>query len=160
MAWEYKREEQKFQVLPEGTYRVRIADADKAVSQNGNDMLNIKLEVSGSNSLLFHHIVFLNDRPEITNRMLTQFFDSFKDIPEGDFNMANWIGKVGACTVKHQEYKGETRASVGYFIAANKQGDLPPWKEPSNSGGAKKPTVEVDADGFAKMPPSGEIPFF
>lgn len=135
MAWEYKREESsnEFQVIPEGEYRIRIKSADKAVSKSGNDMLKLTFEVSGYNSLLFHYIVFMADRPEITNRMLTQFFDSFKDIPEGEFDTSKWIGKVGACKVKHEEYNGKQSAKIHYFINANKQGSLPAWKEPTNN---------------------------
>lgn len=135
MAWEYKREESsnEFQVIPEGEYRIRIKSADKAVSKSGNDMLKLTFEVSGYSSLLFHYIVFMPDRPEITNRMLTQFFDSFKDIPEGDFDTSHWIGKVGACKVKHEEYNGKQSAKIHYFINANKQGSLPAWKEPTNN---------------------------
>lgn len=130
MSWEFKREETQFEVLPEGQYRIRIIGADKAISKSGNDMLTLKFEVSGSNAILYHYIVFLNDRPEITNRMLTSFFDSFKDIPEGDFNMMNWLGKIGACKVKHEEYNGSATAKISYFIKAEKQGDLPEWQEP------------------------------
>lgn len=153
MAWQFKREEQQFEVIPEGRHRIRIKSAEKALSKNGNDMLVLQLEVSGYSSLLFHYIVFLDDRPEITNRQLTQFFDSFAGIPEGDFNMQNWIGKVGACTVKHEEYQGQTRARVGYFINADKQGDLPNWK---NANG-----TEVDAKGYVHVPQGvdGDIPF-
>ena len=135
MAWEYKREESnsEFQVIPEGEYRIRIKSADKAVSKSGNDMLKLAFEVSGYNSQLFHYIVFMPDRPEITNRMLTQFFDSFKDIPEGEFDTNKWIGKVGACKVKHEEYNGKQSAKIHYFINANKQGSLPAWKEPTNN---------------------------
>lgn len=131
MAWEFKREETQFAVLPEGQYRIRIKSAEKAQSKSGNDMLALQFDVSGSNTILYHYIVFMQDRPEITNRMLTQFFDSFKDIAEGDLNPDNWIGKVGACKVKHDEYNGNKTAKVSYFIKADKQGDLPPWKEPS-----------------------------
>ena len=128
MPWKFERNESSgFEVIPEGKYRVRIKSAEKAVSRNGNDMLVIQLEVNGYTSTIYHYIVFMEDRPEITNRMLTQFFDSFKDIPEGDFNTANWIGKVGACTIKHEEYQGEPRAKLGYFIHKDKQGDLPLW---------------------------------
>lgn len=131
MAWEFKREETtQFAVIPEGQYRIRIKSAEKAQSKSGNDMLALQFDVSGQNNLLYHYIVFLQDRPEITNRMLTQFFDSFKDIAEGDFTLANWVGKVGACKVKHDEYNGRTSAKVSYFIKADKQGDLPPWQEP------------------------------
>lgn len=131
--WEYKREEQKFDVIPEGQYRIRIKSAEKAKSKKGSNMLALQFEVSGQNSLLYHYIVFLQDKPEITNRMLTQFYDSFKDIPEGDTNLANWIGKVGACKVKHDEYNGNTTAKVSYFIKAEKQADLPAWSEPKTN---------------------------
>lgn len=150
MAWQFQREEQKFEIIPEGKHRIRIKSADKAVSKNGNDMLTLTFEVSGHTSLLYHYIVFLDDRPEITNRMLTQFFDSFKDIPEGDFNMQNWIGKVGACVVKHEDYNGNDSAKISYFLNANKQGDLPPWKNPDGSG----------ADGFAEAGDVEDLPFF
>lgn len=130
MAWNYQREETQFEVLPEGQYRIRIKSAEKTQSKSGNDMLALQFEVSGSNSILYHYIVFLADRPEITNRMLTQFFDSFKDIPEGEFDTSKWIGKVGACKVKHDEYNGNKTAKVSYFIKAEKQGDLPAWEEP------------------------------
>lgn len=135
MAWNFQHTESKgFDTnLPEGNHRIRIASAEKAVSKNGKDMLTLKFDVSGSNESLYHYIVFLPDRPEITNRNLTQFFASFKDIPEGDFNMQNWIGKVGACATVHDEYNGNTKSKIKYFIAANKQTDLPGWVEPGNS---------------------------
>ena len=156
MAWEYKREESsEFQVIPEGEYRIRIKSADKAVSKSGNDMLKLTFEVSGYNSLLFHYIVFMADRPEITNRMLTQFFDSFKDIPEGEFDTSKWIGKVGAAKVKHEEYNGNKSAKIHYFINANKQGSLPSWREPTkntNTTATATTTVEYDV-------PIQDLPF-
>jgi len=141
MAWEYKREEAQFAQLPEGRYRIRVRAADKAISKKGNDMLALQFEVSGSNQILYHYITFIDDKPEITNRMLTQFFDAFKDIPEGDFNMAKWIGKVGACQVKHDE---GGRAKIHYFLRGKQADDLPPWKEPGGAGAPPK----VDKDGF------------
>ena len=158
MAWEYKREESTSErmVIPEGEHRIRIKSADKAVSKSGNDMLKLTFEVSGYNSLLFHYIVFMADRPEITNRMLTQFFDSFKDIPEGEFDTNKWIGKVGACKVKHEEYNGKQSAKIHYFIKANKQNELPAWKEPTNNTNttatANTTSVEFDV-------PIQDLPF-
>lgn len=135
MAWDFKREENNnFNTnVPEGKHRIRVKSAEKAVSKSGNDMLVLQFDISGYNTTLYHYITFMNDKPEITNRMLTAFFDSFKDIEEGDFDMSHWIGKVGACTVKHEEYNGNINAKLGYFIRADKQSDLPAWKEPSNS---------------------------
>ena len=162
MAWSYKREERSgFTPIAEGDYRIRIRSADKAVSKSGRDMLALQFDVSGSNQILYHYIVFLDDRPEITNRMLTQFFDSFKNIEEGDFNMRNWIGKVGACRVKHEDYNGSPSAKIHYFISSNKQSQLPPWKEPEGSD--YKAPVKVDENGFMQAsdgdyPPFGDYP--
>ena len=80
--------------------------------------------------------------------MLTQFFDSFKGIPEGDFDTSHWIGKTGACTIKHEDYNGEKKAKVGYFIPAEKQADLPAWV---NEGPSNFITSAVE--------PEDELPF-
>lgn len=149
MAWDYNREERTFETdITEGKHRIRIASAEKAVSKSGKDMLALQFEVSGCTSILYHYIVFLPDRPEITNRSLTQFFDSFKDIPDGEFDTAKWIGKVGACMVKHEEYNGNKTARVHYFISADKQDDLPAWQSAS---GIATPTTT--ADGFVNPEP-------
>ena len=130
MAWNYERTESSYEPIPEGRHRIRISSAEKAISASGNDMLALQFDVSGYGSILYHYIVFLNNRPEITNRNLTRFFDSFADIEDGDFNMNNWIGKVGACVVVHEkDNNGETRARIKYFIDAKKQADLPPWRD-------------------------------
>lgn len=141
MEWNYQREESTFEEIPVGEHRVRIADAEKAISKNGNDMLVLTLDVSGYKSRLWHYVVFMPDHPEITNRNLTSIFDSF-GIADGDFNLANWKGKVGACMTKQDEYGTKVR----YFIAKSNQGNLPPWSEPSESGGKKKPQLQAFDD--------------
>ena len=147
MEWNYQREESTFEEIPVGEHRVRIADAEKAISKNGNDMLVLTLDVSGYRSRLWHYVVFMPDHPEITNRNLTSIFDSF-GIPDGDFNLANWKGKVGACMTKQDEFGTKVR----YFLSREKQEGLPPWEEPSESGGKKKPVLQAFED-------DGEIPF-
>ena len=128
MAWQFKREESEFEELAEGRYRVMIVDAEMATSKNGNDMLVIKLQVSGTKRNLWNYIVFLDDRPEITNRMLTQFFDSF-GIEEGNFNLKSYLGKIGGCQVKHEQGQdGKIRAKISYFLSKKQQDALPPWK--------------------------------
>lgn len=125
MAWNYVREESKgtFDVIPEGRYRAVIDSAEKAISSKGNDMLVIKMSVSGQLSSIWYYIPFLEDRPEITNRMLTQLFDSF-GIEEGDFNLATYVGKAGGINVKHDE---EGRAKINYLLSKKQQEELPPY---------------------------------
>ena len=124
MAWQFKREEAEFEEIPEGRYRVMIVGAEMAVSKSGNDMLVIKLLVSGTKRNLWNYITFLDDRPEITNRMLTQLFDSF-GIEDGDFNLNGYIGKLGGCQVKHD---ADGRAKVQYFLSKKQQESLPAWE--------------------------------
>lgn len=156
MSWEYKRTETEFAPIPEGDYRVRIVSADKAMSKNGRDMLVLQLETSGKGRILYHYITFLDDYPEITNRQLTQFFDSFDGIPDGDFNLKNWVGKVGACRVKHEEsdYNGGTvQAKVHYFLSGKRKDALPAWVEP------KEYDTPAPSDEFMPIP-EGELPLF
>ena len=129
MAWNYQREETSFAPLPEGKYRIRVKSVERAQSKSGNDMLVFQFDVSGSAKTIYYYLVFMPDRPEITNGKLTQFFDSFIGIRDGDFDILNWVGKVGAAMIKHEEYNGEKRERISYFIKADKQTDLPPWKE-------------------------------
>lgn len=135
MEWKFERVEQKFEALPVGKYRLRIKDAEKAISKGGNDMLIVTFEVSGSNQTLMHYIPFLADKPEVTNRMLTQFFDSFGI--DGDFNLANWKCKCGGCQTKMEEYDGNERARISYFLSKKQQEELPAWQD----GEKKKPTL-------------------
>lgn len=154
--WNYQRDESMaFKPIPEGTHRIRIKSAEKKAATTGKQMLAFEFEVSGYNGKIFHNIVFLPDRPEITNRSLTQFFDSFKDIPEGDFNLANWVGKVGAATVKHEEYNGNVNAKIAWFVSKNNQASLPPWKEPeksSSNGASAAPAVNVPLEVDEEVP--------
>ena len=145
MEWNYQREESTFVEIPVGEHRVRIANAEKAISKNGNDMLVLTLDVSGYTAHLWYYVVFLVDHPEITNRNLTSIFDSF-GIPEGDFNLNNWKGKIGACMTKQDEYGTKVR----YFLSKEKQAALPAWKEPNSSSTPRQPAVYED---------DGDIPF-
>lgn len=137
MSWEYKRVEQTFDEIPEGRYRVRILNAEKAFSQNENEMLVLMLEVSGQRSALWNHITFLPDRPEITNRMLTQMFDAF-GIEEGNFNLASYIGKAGAAQIKHDD---QGRAKLHYYLKKGSEAEkkLPPFESVRSDTGGSAP---------------------
>lgn len=161
MAWEFQREESKaFTPIPEGAHRIRVKSAEKTVSKSGNDMLALQFDVSGFNSTLYFYIVFMPDRPEITNRNLTAFYDAFKDIPEGEFDTSKWIGKIGACQVKHEEYNGNMTAKIHYFISADKQGNLPAWKEPEGNSTSSSSSPAASEGGFMNIPDGiDEVPF-
>ena len=154
--WNYQREEQSFEQVPVGKHRIRVLSAEKTISKSsGRDMLAIQFEVSGMNNILYHYIVFNEDDPKMTNRMLTAFYDGFKDIPDGSTDMVSWIGKVGACMVKPDKNDPD-RTRLSYFIKADKQDDLPPWKEPENSASRQSDSSSVS--GFGAMQ-TNDIPF-
>lgn len=143
--WKYERKEREFEQVPEGIHRIRIRSVEKQKSKAGNEMLVYEFDVSGMSNKLFYYLVFLDDRPEITNSLLTQFYDSFKDIEEGNFNLQSWIGKVGAAKVIHDE---EDRARIHYFINVNKQSDLPKWQEPDNEFGSGFTPIDSNDEDF------------
>ena len=139
-------EEQSFKPIPVGDHRVRIASAEEQTSGNGRQMIKLVLDVSGYSSTIWHYIVFLPDNQKLTNQKLGELWNSF-GIPQGNFNLQQWVGKVGAAKVKHEEYQGEPNAKIAYFINKDRQDNLPAWKEPNKSSGSfEEIPTPTDAD--------------
>jgi hypothetical protein len=140
-------EEQSFKPIPVGDHRVRIASAEEQISGSGRQMIKLVLNVSGHNSTIWHYIVFMPDNQKLTNQKLGELWNSF-GIPQGNFNLQQWVGKVGAAKVKHEEYNGESNAKIAYFINKDRQDKLPAWQEPSNanSGGFEEIPTPTDDD--------------
>ena len=151
MEWEFKREEAVVNTIADGRYRCRIENVEKSVSSNGNNMLKLSIRVSGFAPIINYYIVFMESNPEFTNRILTQLYDSFYDIKAGDLNTLNWIGKMGACQIKHEDYNGHSYAKIAYFIRTDDTNDIPNWVEPP------KPQSDI---GYMQPPEADELPFF
>lgn len=145
-------QEQSFAPIPVGDHRVRIRDAEECVSKNGNDMIKVTFDVSGHSSTLWFYLVFLPDNPQMVNQKLGQIFSSFGITP-GDLNLENWKGKVGAASIKHEVFNGETQAKIRYFLSKEKQASLPAWQEP-----AGKASVTGGGD-FAPVVGDDDLPF-
>jgi hypothetical protein len=140
-------EEQTFKPVPAGDHRVRIASAEEQISNTGNQMIKLVLEVSGYNSTIWHFIVFMQDNQKMTNQKLGELWNSF-GMQQGNLNLQTWIGKVGAAKVKHEDYKGESKAKIAFFLNKEKQNKMAPWVEPGNKATiAKAPEfTEVTSD--------------
>ena len=123
---------------------MRIASAEEQTSNSGNQMIKLVLEVSGYNSTIWHWLVFMADNQKLNNQKLGEFWNSF-GIPQGNFKLQSWIGKVGAGKVKHEDYNGSTNAKIAYFIGRDRQDKLGPWQEPGkgNSAGGYVGVVDV-----------------
>lgn len=137
-------EETSFKPIPVGDHRVRIASAEEKLSGNNNQVIVLVLEVSGYNSKIWHNLTLLTSNQKFTNQKLGELWNSF-GIPQGNFNLNSWVGKVGAAKVKHEEYNGESNAKIAYFINKDRQDKLPAWQEP-NKTSASNDFVEVGAD--------------
>ena len=113
-----------FEQLEDGNYRAKII---KAEIKNGSygDYIQAEVEIEG-HPKANPHIFLLNDSPkkgfgsftleqamEMWNRTMSQFFASF-GIPEGDFEPAHWIGKVGEITVQQQRKNPQYNEIVPY----------------------------------------------
>ena len=146
-------EEQSFKPIPVGDHRVRIASAEEQTSGSGRPMIKLVLDVSGYNSTIWHWIVFMADNQKLTNQKLGELWNSF-GIPQGNFDLNAWVGKVGAAKVKHEEYKGDVSPKIAYFISKDRQDKLPAWSEPSN-----KSALTGGAAGFIDITPSDDVPW-
>ena len=137
-------EEHSYEVVPVGKHRVRVESAEECKSSKGNDMIKLTLQVSGMAAKLFHYIVFMPDNTALTNTKLAEFWDSF-------------VGKIGACKVKHEEYNGEPSAKVSFFLRKKDQDALPAWQEPKGIASVSG-APNVSADDFVNAD-DGENPF-
>ena len=142
-------EEQSFKPIPIGDHRVRIASAEEQTSSSGRQMIKLVLDVSGYSSTIWHFLVFMPENQKLTNQKLGEFWNSF-GIPQGNFNLNSWVGKVGAAKVKHEEYNGETNAKIAYFINKNKQENLPAWRDANNTN------VSIE---YTPVDDQGDLPF-
>ncbi|MBQ3456481.1 MAG: DUF669 domain-containing protein [Synergistaceae bacterium] len=130
-----------YQLIPPGEYRVRIEDAEETESKTGKPMIKMTLKVSGYNSKIWNYVVLDNTSEKaiaMTDNNLGRIYDSF-NIPQGNLNLQDWKGKVGAAEIKNElDNKEVMRAGVKYFIQRKKQDTLPAWQE--------NPTVKVNAE--------------
>lgn len=146
MSWSYDPKdytEREFTLIPEGDYRVRIADVVERQFASGNEGYNIEMEVNGYNRKVWYNLVLDKSDPKRTNQRLGSFFDSFgiTDYNVDHFNA--WKGKVGALTLNHREYNGKTSENVRWFIAKSKQDTLPAW---GGGGDAANGATVADED--------------
>ena len=122
----YQREENERESAITGKHRVVITEAGEALtgpnSKNpGTPMIVIKLRPSGRRFSVTHRIV----KNDWFNRNMTQFFDAFPEITDGDFNFLGWVGCEGAAMFK-EDANGYTQ--VSYFIDPVRAADLPAFE--------------------------------
>ena len=153
IQWQFTSEdyeEKSFKPIPVGDHRVRIQSAEEQTSSNDRQMIKLVLDVSGYNSTIWHFIVFMPENQKLTNQKLGELWNSF-GIQQGNFNLQQWVGKVGAAKVKHEDYNGEPNAKIAYFINKDRQDKLPAWQEPNNAS--------ATTTGFTPVDDPNDLPF-
>lgn len=139
-------EEKDFGIVPVGDHRVRILDVVETVSKQGNDMYEITLAVNGYSSRIWYYLVLNRNDPKKTNQRIGEFFNSFGIADRSMGTGKQWIGKVGAVRVVHEDYNGSTSAKVAYVLNRKNQDKLPPWKETGSVAPVVIAPVDVDQD--------------
>lgn len=145
--------ENTYTILPEGDHRVRIAEVNERTFSSGNEGFEIILDVSGYSNKLWYYLVLNTSDAQKTNQKLGSFFNCFGITNYALNAYTQWVGKVGAARVKHEEYNGKPSAKVQYLISKSKQDTLPPWK-----GNVAPAAVNTDANGFVEVD-EDELPF-
>lgn len=148
--WTYdpsQYKENDFQIIPVGDYRARISDVQEKKFSSGNEGYEITLEINGYNSKMWYYLVLDSSDPAKTNQKIGDFFNSFGITSPAMGTGKQWIGMVGAIRVKHEDYKGETRAKVAYCLARSRQDKLAPWKNTgTQTTAAPVAQVEIPSD--------------
>lgn len=122
----YKREENERASAITGKRRVVITEVSEGVTganskAPGTPQIIIKLRPSGCKFTLTTRI----QKNDYFNRRMTEFFDSFPEITDGDFNFVTWVGAEGAAMLKEGN-NGYTE--IAYFLDPVRAADLPPFE--------------------------------
>lgn len=150
--WSYNADdykEQDFSILPEGDYKLRVAEVVEKTFKSGNQGFEITFDISGKNSKLWYYLVLMPDNVAMTNQKLGAFFKSF-GITDTDLNhSAAWVGKIGACRtrIRKSEQYGD-KAEIHYFLNPEDKRvkALGDWVESGNSAMASEGFQPVDND--------------
>ena len=120
---EYSKDDNDFPLIPEGEYQVKILDVKDTMSKTNKDMRVLKIELIGEEGKLPYNLVFDPENRRFTNQALGRIFDSFK-IPEGKLDRFEWLDKIGAAEIVHEEYKDRTYAKIKRFLTQERQEEL------------------------------------
>lgn len=122
-AWDdYQREEREESAKVTGRLRCVIVDVEETESKtSGLPMIIVSVRPSGTVFKVKSYIV----KNEHFNRNMTQFFDAFPEIPDGNFNFIEWIGCEGAAMFDLDD-RGYMK--VKYWIDAVRAEILPPFE--------------------------------
>ena len=110
IKWKFDKNnsiQQSYQVIPEGYYQVQIENAVETVSDSGNQMIRMSLNVIGYNVKVRHHLTFSPKHRVLVNKVLSDIYSSF-NISVGNLDPQTWIGKIGVAKLEQDNFNGRT----------------------------------------------------
>jgi hypothetical protein len=144
--WNYQREEREEQAKVTGRLRCVIVDVEETESKtSGLPMIVVSVRPSGTVFKVKSYIV----KNEHFNRNMTQFFDAFPEIGDGNFNFIEWIGCEGAAMFDLDD-KGYVK--VKYWIDAVRAKLLPAFE-------GEKPERQTVTSLTEEDSADGDLPF-
>lgn len=144
--WNYTREEREPTSNITGKLRCVITAVEEATSKtSGNPMIVVSVRPSGCRFTVKNYIV----KNERFNRNMTDFFDAFPTIGEGNFDFLTWVGAMGAANFGEDE-RGYLK--IKWWIAANKADSLPPFEGDIPEQQSVSTLTELEGD-------DGDLPF-
>ena len=122
-AWDdYQREEREESAKVTGRLRCVIVDVEETESKtSGLPMIIVSVRPSGTVFKVKSYIV----KNEHFNRNMTQFFDAFPEIGDGNFSFVEWVGALGAAMFDLDD-RGYLK--VRFWIDAVRAENLPPFE--------------------------------
>ena len=128
--WNYEPA-RKFERIPDGDYRLRIADIEEKpeTSNSKYDYIKFIYDVSGQNAQACSYLTLNTDDPGMVNWVINLMADTFGiDLNMSDtIDFTKWIGCYGAGTIQKEGKYMENK--VTHFIKQNDQYRLPGWVE-------------------------------
>ena len=146
MSWDYSREEGEPRTKLTGKQRVVITAAEEGISKAGNPMIIVTIRPSGVKFTLKNFIV-KNDN---FNRNMTEFFDAFPEIEEGNFDFFTWVGAEGAVMLREDE---NGYLKIRRWLPPSQVVNLPPFE---GEKPVRQTITSLDEDDDFD---DGEIPF-
>ena len=129
----YKHEYDKpvnYELPAPGEVRVRIVDAEQKKSQSGNEMIELKMSVTGGTGNecpLYDYIVDNSEKPEQASSKTGSILRSCGKEPTKDFALEPelFVGLDGVVMVGHEEYNGKTKAKVKWWVTPMSEDSIP-----------------------------------
>lgn len=119
---DYKREERTFENKVAGKLRCVIVDVEESVSKtSGNPMIVITVRPSGTKLKVRSWLV----KNEYFNRNAAEFFDAFPEIGDGNFNLIEWVGAMGAANFVEND---SGYLDIKRWISADRAVNLPEFE--------------------------------